>query len=112
MEKIGKYYKLVRIAKNTDVLKSVSYMFKNIPKDYRKFLEKMQPTDEYMLIEMTVYSDNTEARTKLISFSGDESQLYKIILNKVCYDYTGISVMVHKNKKVYSIADYNELIKK
>ena len=107
MKKIEKYYKLIRMPNGKFPLE---YFIMDIPNWYEQVLPKLKITDEYLLLEKSCYPDNTEQWTNAFSFSDGIYGLYKIIGNRICYDYTGISMpIIHKEKKAYAWEHYNEL---
>lgn len=107
MKKIEKYYKLIRMPNGKIPLED---FIRDIPNWYEQVLPKLNKKDEYLLLEKSCYPDNTEQWTDAFSFSCGIYGLYKIIGNRVCYDYTGISMpIIHKDKKVYTWEHYNEL---
>ena len=107
MKKIEKYYKLIRMPNGKIPLED---FIMDIPNWYEQVLPKLKRTDEYLLLEKSCYPDNTEQWTNAFSFSDGIYGLYKIIGNRICYDYTGISMpIIHKEKKAYAWEHYNEL---
>jgi hypothetical protein len=100
-----KYYKLIN---NTPEDKS-NYLRK-FSEDKHIKLEKKLIGTQYLLIEKTQNKDNTETYTNLYPIN-NEFELIDIIKNGICYDYTGITMVIWQNSDTLSWKTYKNNLK-